>query len=225
MRRSRAKPRTKATAGLLLLAVVAAGGCAPPEPASLAVRYRRGPIEIDGSAGEAAWREASRVALSSAREYGWAQVLWDHEHLYLTATCRFADRIRQDSLILQVSGQRRVHFKFEPDGMCWDLRAAGPRPATFLPEILTYATTYTKQGQWTIEARVPLLAIGAVGSPVTLQLARIGVYTDPAHEELLEPVRTEQSRRLAFDYGQLPRPTRPEERPPAGSEAPKVVSP
>ncbi len=190
--------------GLLVLlaagALSAASGCIRRPPAVYPVHFARGPVKIDGEIDEPDWQRARSLALGEAGVYGRARVMWDSRYLYAAVECPLADRITGDSLILGATGARRVHFKFEPDGNCWDLRSASPRSAVGLSGLLTYATYAHGKTKWTVEVRIPLTAFGAVGSPVTLHLARIGGYRPAAADADAEPVQSEHTRRLEFTY-------------------------
>ena len=189
----------------IAFALALAAGCAPPPPKPLPVRLANGPVRIDGAARESDWKKAPPVVMAGPREYGDARLLWDGQYLYLTATCALADRITRDSLILQIAGGgRRVLFKFEPNGACWDLRTAAPKSAVLADELIRYATRVNGKTQWAVEARIPLAAFGAIGNPVTLHLSRLGAYRPPGQGGPLEPVQSEQIRRLRFGYGAAP---------------------
>jgi len=188
---------TRAPAGLVLLLLVAAG-CEPAAGPPAPVLYRRGLVEINGRMDEPDWEDAGSLPLTDRGDYGDARLIWDADHLYLLVQCRRAERLSEESLILQVTGGRRLHFKFEPDGACWDLRAAAPSSAAGRPEVLRYAVDASEGGEWTVEARVPLLSFGAVGSEVTLHVTRLGACerADPARP--CTPLRVEVVRRLSF---------------------------
>ncbi len=192
-------PGNAAAFAAVLLPLAAAGGCGDAAPATLPVPHAPGPIRIDGLADEPDWARAAEFALSRAGDHGRVRLLCDARHLYLTVACPGAARVSQDALILRVTGGRGVHLKFDPSGMCWDLRAAAPRPAMLRPELVNYATVVNRaRGEWTIEAGVPFTAFAAAGHPVVLHLSRIGAYRE-GDDRPAQPLQAQQDRRLVLE--------------------------
>ena len=161
--------------------------------------YTAEPVAVDGEPTEPAWSDAAELLLPGEPPAGRAKLTWDARFLYAIVDCPQADRVTGDSLTLKVAGRRRLHVKFEPDGNCWNLNSARTPSAMNRPDLLEYATYIHEQASWSVEIRIPLTAIGAVGHPVVLHIARLGAYTrqDPAAPA--EAIQAEGIRRLVFD--------------------------